>query len=254
MSGLIKNVANKAWQVKSRSKPPFAQFKLNLDNIPDADKAGKFAQIFFNNKNQTVNKWLHYLPIYDRIFGNYSNTPIKFLEIGVFRGGSMNLWREFFGPQATIFGIDINPDCAQYDGISGQVRIGSQDDPDFLERVVAEMGGIDIVLDDGSHIASHQRASFEILFPLLKEGGLYVIEDLHTSYWPSFEGGLGRAGTGIEFLKEKIDVMHSHYFKQGSNRSEKMAPIHSVQFFDSVAVIEKQVQKPRGFVMVPPPE
>lgn len=251
MADLVTRIANKAWRLKSPSCPPFSQFKLNIEQVSDDQKRGKFAEIFFENENQVVNKWLHYLPIYERIFGKYSGKPIRFLEIGVFRGGSMNLWREYFGPEARIFGVDINPDCAQFDGISGQVRIGSQDDPDFLRRVVAEMGGVDVVLDDGSHVASHQRASFEALFPLLNEGGLYVIEDLHTSYWPGFEGGLGRAGTGVEFLKGQIDAMHRHYFTQGTNCSDTMVPIRSIQFFDSVAVVEKQAQQPRGFVMVP---
>jgi hypothetical protein len=96
------------------------------------------------------------------------------LEIGVWKGGSLDMWRKFFGPDATLFGVDINSDCARFDGKSASVRIGSQDDPEFLRGVVKEMGKVDIVLDDGSHIASHQRASFEALFPLLSEGGLYI--------------------------------------------------------------------------------
>lgn len=166
----------------------------------------------------------------------------------------MHMWRTYFGPLATIFGIDINPDCAGYGGRAGQVRIGSQDDPDFLRAVVAEMGGVDVVLDDGSHIASHQRASFDVLFPLLSDGGLYVIEDLHTSYWPDYEGGLKRAGTGLEFLKDKIDQMHEQYFKQGMNQPGRIAPIGSIQFFDSIAAIEKRSQSPRRVAVSPRPK
>ncbi len=65
-----------------------------------------------------------------------------------------------------------------------QVRIGSQDDPAFLRSVIDEMGSPDIILDDGSHVSDHQKISFETLWPLLKVGGLYVIEDLHTAYFP----------------------------------------------------------------------
>ena len=108
------------------------------------------------------------------------------LEIGVFMGGSLALWRKFLGPDAVIFGIDINPSCIAFDGQFACVRIGSQDDPQFLRSIVAEMGGIDVVLDDGSHIASHQRASFDLLFPLLSDGGHYIVEDMHTAYWRSF--------------------------------------------------------------------
>ena len=174
------------------------------------------------------------------------------LEIGIFKGGSLNLWRQMLGEKAIIYGIDINPDCEAYNGLSAQVRIGSQDDPWFLNNVVKEMGGLDIVLDDGSHIAAHQRASFEVLFPLLTEGGLYVIEDLHTAYWPAWDGGLKRRGTAIEFLKDKVDQMHAHYWRRGRNTSRKIPQIESIQFFDSIAVIRKKTQLPRHHVMVPP--
>jgi hypothetical protein len=113
------------------------------------------------------------------------------------------------------------------------------------------MGGVDVVLDDGSHIATHQRASFDVLFPLLAEGGLYMIEDVHTAYWPGFEGGLRKRGTAIEFLKEKVDEIHKHYIKDGLNNTESMSDIESIQFFDSIAVVRKRKQLPRFHVKSP---
>lgn len=227
--------------------PSFDSFKKSSTQ---QDYQGRAADLFFSNKGETVHKWPHYLPIYDKLFDSVA-ADVRFLEIGVYRGGSMKLWREYFGPDATIFGIDIDPDCARFDGQHGSVRIGSQDDPTFLQAVVEEMGGVDIILDDGSHIASHQRASFEILFPLLKQGGLYVIEDMHTSYWPTFEGGLRKSGSAIEFLKQKVDQMHRHYWKAGTNTSDKIPEIESIQFFDSIAAIKKGKQLPRYTTMVP---
>ncbi|MEY4698426.1 MAG: hypothetical protein RIT14_2854, partial [Pseudomonadota bacterium] len=99
------------------------------------------------------------------------------------------MWRRFFGPEAVIFGVDINRDCAKFDGQAAQVRIGSQDDMDFMRGVLAEMGGVDVILDDGSHQMRHVRASLLGLFPLLADGGLYVIEDMHTAFWRSYGGG-----------------------------------------------------------------
>ena len=148
-----------------------------------------------------------------------------------------------------VLGIDIDPKCAEFDGRFSTVRIGSQDDAGFLKDVVREMGGVDIVLDDGSHVASHQRASFETLFPLLSEGGLYIIEDVHTAYWPSFEGGLKRSGTAIEFMKKQIDEMHSHYLNKARNTETAIPPIESIQFFDSVVAVRKRKQAPRGHVV-----
>ena len=106
------------------------------------------------------------------------------------------------------------------------------------------MGGIDFVLDNGSHVARHQRASFDVLFPLLAEGCLYMIEDMHTAYWPEFQGALRRKGTAVEFLKDKVDEIHRHYIKDGLNNSESMSDIESIQFFDSIAVVKKRKQLP----------
>jgi hypothetical protein len=189
---------------------PIARFAAPKDEVfPSCNLSGTFADIVKSHGGSVIHKWEHYLPLYDRYFGPFRNEfvgvgghrrPLRFLEIGVFRGGSLEVWRRFFGPDAVIAGIDIDPACARFDGVAAMVRIGSQDDPEFLRQVVAEMGGVDAVLDDGSHVASHQRASFGTLFPLLSESGVYMIEDTHTAYWPGWhEGGLRRRGTAIEF-------------------------------------------------------
>ena len=196
-------------------------------------------KIFYTHKGRVVHKWIHYPAIYDRFLSVYRNTPVKMLEIGVFKGGSLEMWRTYLGAQATIFGIDINPDCAEYVDPPNQVRIGSQADPKFLRGVIDEMGAPDIILDDGSHVASHQRASFFALFPLLAEGGLYMIEDLHTSYWRgAFEGGLRRPGTAIELVKTMIDDMHAWYHGRRQQTAGK-TQIGAIHIFDSIVVIEK---------------
>jgi hypothetical protein len=192
--------------------------------------------------DRTIRKWDHYLPIYDRMFAPYRNQPVRFLEIGVDKGGSLELWRSFFGSQATIFGIDIEPACARFDDEIASVRIGSQTDPEFLTAVADEMGGIDILLDDGSHVGRHQRVTFDVLFPRLSEGGLYVVEDLHTSYYRSWEGGLRRKGTFIEFAKDLVDDVNAWYHS-GFNPPKHQ--VRSVQFFDAIVAIEKgRVQRP----------
>ena len=244
------------WRVKHAlshrlgARPPsFSSFSAIRSEEMARKHRGPTAKIFFENKGNPIHKWIHYLPIYDQLLGPYIGTKVRMLEIGVHKGGSLDMWRELLGPDAIIFGIDIDPACAKFDGQSAKVRIGSQADPDFLRRVVKEMGGLDVVLDDGSHVASHQRASFEALFPLLCEGGLYVIEDMQTAYLGHFEGGLRRKGTAIEFLKDKIDAMHRHYLVPGQNRSEAIPEIESIQFFDALAVVRKRRQAPRAAVV-----
>jgi cephalosporin hydroxylase len=203
-------------------------------------------KMFYNHHGRLIHKWIHYLPIYARYFEPYRERAPKMLEIGVSHGGSLELWRTYFGADATIFGIDNNPDCAARCDLPNQVRIGSQADPDFLRGVVAEMGAPDIILDDGSHIGTHQIASFKALFPLLKDGGLYIIEDLHTSYWPAgYQGGLNRRGTAIEMVKSWIDQMHDWYHDQAPAKylRDSIAAIH---IHDSIVVVEKaKVSSPR---------
>jgi len=201
------------------------------------------ARLFYAHRGRTIHKWIHYLDIYERHFACYRNTPVRMLEIGVDKGGSLEVWRDYFGASATIVGIDINPECATYATAPNRIRIGSQDDPQFLQSVIQEMGTPDIVLDDGSHIARHQRATFRILFPILKDGGLYVIEDMHTSYFPgSYEGGYRRKGTAVEVVKDMIDDMHSWYHSKAASTP---APnqIGSVHVYPSLAVVEKQTME-----------
>ena len=203
-----------------------------------ANPANPLAEIFYAHEGRTVHKWTHYPDIYHRHFEPRRGTNIRLLELGVFKGGSLEMWRKYFGPEATIFGIDIEPKCAGYVDEPNRVRIGSQADGEFLQSVVAEMGGLDVVIDDGSHKASHQRASFKALFPLLADGGLYLIEDTHTSYWPGFtEGGYRRKGTAIEFAKSLIDDMHGHYHFRRNGLARDWIP--AIHFYDSMIVIEK---------------
>lgn len=209
----------------------------NDAKLLSADYGGDLAKIFFKNNGLVVHKWLHYLDIYDRHFSRFRGTSFKMLEIGVAKGGSLAMWREYFGPDAIIYGIDINSDCVTYVDPPNQVRIGSQDDPGFLRSVVAEMGGLDLVLDDGSHIGRHQKASFQTLFPLLGDGGVYAIEDLHTAYWPSYEGGYGCRDSGVELLKRCIDDMHHWYHRHPP--AVGGAEVGAVHFYDSIAILDK---------------
>jgi hypothetical protein len=208
-------------------------------------------QIFLSPEKRLVHKWDHYLPAYDQHFGRYRGTKLFFLEIGVSQGGSLDMWRSYFGPDATIVGVDINPSCSGRVSAPNVVRIGSQDDPAFLSAVLAEFGEPDVVLDDGSHIGRHQVATFDALFPKLQVGGLYAIEDLHTSYWLNWEGGYRRRGTGIELVKQLIDDQHGWYHRHG-RASPARDWIPAIHVYDSLAIIEKAARNRPGHVSVAP--
>ncbi len=201
---------------------------------------GDLLQIYAGNNGATVHKWHHYIPIYDRYFTEFRGTGVRFLEIGVKGGGSLQMWRRYLGEDAVIFGIDIDENCAQLDGQAGQVRIGSQKDPDFLNTVVDEMGGLDVVLDDGSHRMAHIRTSFQTLFPRLNQNGIYMVEDLHTAYWDKYGGGFKAPLNFFRFVRELTDDMHRWYHPRKLRHPGLGDQISGVHVHDSIAVIEKQ--------------
>ena len=117
------------------------------------------------------------------------------------------MWRDYF-PLGSIYGIDIDAKAMQHEDERIHVFIGSQSDDAFLENVVAKSGKLDIIIDDGSHLASDQIGSLLHLWPHLKPGGYYIVEDTHTSYLPDYRMGLRQPGTTIEFLKSVVDDVH----------------------------------------------
>jgi hypothetical protein len=225
---------------------PLDEFFVDRRALPDRH-GDACSDLFYGYAGPgLVNKWGHYLPIYSRLFGPFRDRtghgrPLRFLEIGVSKGGSLDIWRDYFGEEAIIYGVDIDPGCAGFDGRSAQVRIGSQADPDFLRSVVDEMGGVDIVLDDGSHVAEHQRIAFETLFPRLSPDGLYVVEDLHCAYWTAFGGGFRRKTSFISIAKDLIDDMH-HWYHRRPRRYETV-DVGAVHVYDSLIALEKAIPR-----------
>jgi hypothetical protein len=212
---------------------------------PDTNvQATEIEDLFWSNEGPLIHKWHHYLPIYHRYLNPWRGRQVRMLEIGVSRGGSLQLWRRFLGPEAILFGVDIDPECARFDGLYAQVRIGSQADTGFLHEVVTEMGGLDIVLDDGSHISEHIRATLDVLYPLLSEGGLYIVEDLHACYWRNYGGGYRRPGSFIETVKTMIDDIHHWYHAQGQEVTAVEGNLAAIHFYDSIVVLEKAAVEP----------
>jgi Methyltransferase domain len=210
-----------------------------------SDITGKYGQIgdlldiFVQTEGEGVDKWHHYLPLYDRYFRPWRNRPLRFLEIGVYKGGSLQMWRKYFGHEAVIFGIDIDPTCARFDGEAGHVRIGSQSDPGFLNAVVDEMGGVDLVLDDGSHRMPDIEASLAALFPRLSTGGIYVIEDLHTAYWKQYGGGPKAQSNFFNSIRSMVDDMHHWYHESGVQRVATAGSLTGLHVHDSMVILEK---------------
>ncbi len=192
-----------------------------------------------NADGRVIHKWKHYFPIYERHFARFVNQSVTLLEIGCGDGGSLQLWKRYFGPHAQIVGIDIEPRCAEFEDDQIAVRIGSQDDPAFLDRVATEFGPFDIVIDDGSHVQAHVAASFAHLYAGLSKSGVYFVEDLHTAYWPDFGGGLRKPDTFIEIAKGLIDELNADHARDDDAVTQFTRTTHSVCFYDSVVVFER---------------
>jgi hypothetical protein len=134
----------------------------------------------------------HYLRNYEEYFQPLLDQEVKLLELGIYKGGSLLLWRDFF-TNGLIVGLDLNK--VDVPDESGRIRIyqGQQQDIGLLDRVAQESApnGFDIIIDDCSHIGELTRISFWHLFDNhLKPGGIYVIEDWSTGYWDSFFDGV----------------------------------------------------------------
>lgn len=205
---------------------------------PDND----LRRYFDNNPGRLLHKWLHYFEIYNHHFSRYRGKPVNILEIGVFHGGSIQLWKDYFGPQARIYGVDIDPRCKQFEEENVRILIGDQGDREFLRRVTREIPRPDILIDDGGHLMHQQIATFEELYAFVVDDGIYLCEDLHTSYWPEWGGGVRRPGTFMEFAKQLIDTLHGFYSKDPARFSPSSVTrsAHSLHFYDSILVLEKQ--------------
>jgi hypothetical protein len=194
---------------------------------------------FQQNNGRIIDKWKHYFPVYETHFRRYVDRPMTLLEIGCGEGGSLQLWKRYFGPHAQIVGIDILPHCEQFEEDQIAVRIGSQSDTSFLARVIEEFGAPDIVVDDGSHQMSDVVASFGFLYPRTARRGIYLVEDLHTAYWHHYGGGLRRPGTFIELCKSLIDELNADHADGALPPTDFTRSTLSMHFYDSMAVFER---------------
>lgn len=202
-------------------------------------------ELFYNHTGNLIHKWDHYLDIYARHLSQYRNNRPVILEIGISHGGSIQLWKNYFGAGCQIYAIDINPECLKFAGENVTIFIGSQSDPDFLSDVVRQIPDLDFVLDDGGHFMDQQSVSFEILFPKVKQGGQYIVEDTHTSYWPEFGGGLRNTSSFIEKSKSLVDSLYQyHLIEKGDVREDDITQnIDSIAFYDSMVIFNKKLRQ-----------
>lgn len=205
-------------------------------------------QDFSLNQEHTMLKWHQYFPVYEKHFSPWRNKTLTVLEIGIFKGGSLGMWSRYFGPMATIIGIDIDPDCKQYASDSAHVRIGDQSDTTFLQSIIDEFGVPDIVIDDGSHQMSHITDSFNFLYPKISKNGIYIVEDLHTAYFEEFGGGVKNENSFINISKHLIDKLNADHSRGVVDPDFFTRNTFGMSFYDSMVVFERGSMPIKGMV------
>ena len=215
------------------------------------EAANPLAAYFFANPGRMIQKWHHYFEIYHRHFESFRGQSPVVLEIGVFQGGSLQMWREYFGPGAQIVGIDVDPRCQQFEEAQISVMIGDQADRGFLAEVKRRLPRIDVVIDDGGPQMQQQIVSFEELYPHIQPRGVYLCEDIHTSFVKAYDGGYRRPGTFHEYSKGLVDRLHAWYSEQPETFGvdELTRSTYALHFYDSILVVEKRpVERPQQSV------
>lgn len=192
-------------------------------------------------KVRLFRKWLHYFWIYNTHFSRFRNSDVRIVEFGVDHGGSLQMWKHYFGKKCHIFGIDIQEECKAAEEEQIDILIGDQSSKQFLHDIVKKIGRVDIVIDDGGHTMAQQINTFEVMYPLVSAIGVYVVEDTHTSYWHEYNGGYKNKKSFIEYSKSFIDMLHAwHSESKDLYPTEFTKTTNSIHFYDSVLVLEKR--------------
>ena len=209
----------------------------------------------FSGLSKLCDKWDPYFDVYETYFRKFVGKSPKILEIGVYRGGSAEMWLKYFGEGSHVTGIDIDPDCKNYEQPGFDVIIGDTGDlAGFWNNVKFEPGQFDIIIDDGGHHMDQQIFALQRLWPALIADGVYLCEDTHTSYynhWPN--AGYQKSSSFMEYSKGIIDGLHSEHTTKGPDGEVFPGPkikrplgntVKGIHYYDSMVVLEKGIPRP----------
>jgi Methyltransferase domain len=189
---------------------------------------------YFQNHREGLGiwKWEHYFDVYHRHFARFVGQKVNVLEIGVYSGGSLEMFRSYFGEQSHIFGVDIREACKAYENDRISIFIGDQADRAFWSTFKKSVEGIDILIDDGGHTPEQQRITLEEMLPYLRPGGVYLCEDVHGRF-----NEFSAYATGLVNELNAMNRMPDPLLQ--SNVSQFQSSIHSIHFYPYLVVIEK---------------
>ncbi len=220
-------------------------------------KSKTLHQIYADHDGKVSDKWSLYISEYERLFAEFQKLPVRLLEIGIQNGGSLEIWAEYFDDLKNAVGCEINPasNKLKYDNPNIKLVIGDANHDETEHNILDLCKSYEIIIDDGSHLSGDIVASFTRYFPYLENNGLYIVEDLHCSYWEDFDGGLFEPLSSMEFFKLLTDIINHEHWKVDKKRvdllisfkeqykhsidEEVLQTIHSIEFVNSMCIIRK---------------
>ena len=182
-------------------------------------------------------KWSNYFEIYENLFKKFVNKKITFVEIGIGNGGSLFMWRKFFGKKARIIGIELNPDAKKLTNFGFEIFIGDQSDPFFWKKFYNKVGKIDILLDDGGHKNIQQITSFMESYNYINQNGIIVVEDTHTSYMKKKGFKNPSSYSFVNFCNLIVENLHRRNPSINRRLNILSKKIDSIYFYDSLVSI-----------------
>jgi len=185
-----------------------------------------------HNSGKIINKWEHYFKIYHRHFKKFIGEEVHIVEVGVFGGGSLDMWKNYFGENCIVYGVDINKGCKKFQNDTTKIFIGDQGSRDFWKAFKAQVPEVDIFIDDGSHKPEDQIVTIEEMFPHIRPGGVYLCEDIHRVHNPF-----------TIYISSVIDKLNAMKFGSGGFfdvvPSTLQRHVHSIHSYPFVTVVEK---------------
>ena len=206
--------------------------------------AGRLQSYFDSHRDgRGIVKWMHYFDVYERHLEKFVGRKVHIAEVGVFSGGSMQMWHSYFGADCVVYGIDIREECKAYEDERTKIFIGDQGDRTFWKNFRSNVPPIDIFIDDGSHLTEDQIITFEEILPHMRPGGVYICEDVH--------GSQNRFSGYMQGLSAQLNAM----VKDGPELSPVIATefqraIQSVHLYPFLTIIEKSIERRDRFEAV----
>ena len=188
-------------------------------------------------------KWSNYFDIYKDLLSPYKNKKITLVEIGIGDGGSLHMWKSFLNNKSKVIGIDLNPDAKRLEKEGFKIFIGDQSKKSFWRNFYKKIGKVDVIIDDGGHTNLQQITTFVESVNFIKDGGLIITEDTHTSFMKKKGFNNPSSYSLVRFSSSIVENLH----RRNPNIDKKLnifsKKIYSIEYFDSIVAFKIDQKK-----------